>query len=71
MVIVRTANLIIKKFYILPAFYLCFVWLSERTVDFSLRGIQLFVFITEMASVYYAGRTGLSNRVDYGLSLKA
>jgi len=36
--------------------YMCFVWLSERTVIFALYIINWLVFVTEVESVYCAVR---------------
>jgi len=34
--------------------FMCFVWISEQTVNFSLYIINILVFITEVESVYSA-----------------
>ena len=48
----------IRKFYVLVTLqFMCFVWLSERTVTFALYVINKLVFITEAESVYSAIRT--------------
>jgi hypothetical protein len=50
--------------------FICFVWISDQTVNFALNSIQELAFIMEMASVYSAVRTGSLNRTVYVLSLK-
>jgi len=45
--------------------FVCFLWISEQTVNFALLSIQELVFITEMARVYCAVRTGYLNRTVY------
>ena len=37
--------------------FICFVWISEQTANFVLRGVKKLVFITEVESVYSAVRT--------------
>jgi len=45
--------------------FICFVWISEQTVNFAVHSIQELVFVTEMASVYSAVRTKSLNRMVY------
>jgi len=35
----------------------CFVWISEQTVNFALHNVNSLVFITEMKSVYSSVQT--------------
>jgi len=37
--------------------FVCFVWISEQTANFTLRDIKILVFITVVKSVYSAVRT--------------
>jgi hypothetical protein len=44
--------------------HLCFVPTSRQTVIISLHNINIFVFITEMHSVYYAVRADFLNTIQ-------
>jgi len=37
--------------------FVCFVWISEQTTNFSLHSIKILVFLTEVESDYSAART--------------
>jgi hypothetical protein len=46
--------------YVLPAVYLCFVWIWEQTAIISLYSINWLVFVTETENVYCAVRSAHS-----------
>jgi hypothetical protein len=50
--------------------FMCIVFILQQTATFALFKINLFVFLTEMKSVYCAVRTGSLNETVYVSSLK-
>jgi hypothetical protein len=49
---------------------MCFVWLSEQTVTFTLYVINRLLFATEVVSVYIAVRTDSLHNTDKSRTLK-
>ena len=50
--------------------FMCFVWLSEQTVSFAVYMVNRLVFITEVESVYSAGRTETLYNTDTSRSAR-
>jgi hypothetical protein len=67
-----TNNFNTEKFYIIPTVYLYLLCVSrnKQRIFFILYNAQWLVFITEVASVHCAVRTGSLNMTDYVLYLK-